>query len=101
MQGESRTGIAVCLLLTATAAAMPAMGACSSDRSVESALSPQGSTTSGGERFGRSSDAPVFSQGVRSVAAVIGPAGGTLELASGPRVEIPAGALDQTQEIVL
>src|SRR5690349_17168290 len=42
---ERRIGLAVCLLLVAAA--------CSSDRSVESALTPQGSTTSsGGERFG-------------------------------------------------
>jgi len=43
----------------------------------------------------------VYKRGSGSVSAAIGPGGGTLELASGPRVDIPPGTLDQTQDIVL
>jgi hypothetical protein len=43
---------------------------------------------------------PVIKSGSGSVAAVMGPAGGRLDLANGARIEIPAGAIEGAQEIV-
>ncbi|HEX2678486.1 MAG TPA: hypothetical protein VHM19_17660 [Polyangiales bacterium] len=43
----------------------------------------------------------VHKQGSGSVSAVLGPQGGTLELTDGPRVEVPAGAVEGGQEFVL
>ncbi len=43
----------------------------------------------------------VRKQGSGSVAAVLGPPGGTLELNEGPRVEVPPGAVQGGQEFVL
>lgn len=44
---------------------------------------------------------PVHARGGDEVIATIGPAGGSLELSSGPRVDIPAGALTTGLELVL
>lgn len=44
---------------------------------------------------------PVNARGNRELVTVIGPAGGSMELSSGPRVEIPAGALEDGVEFVL
>ena len=44
---------------------------------------------------------PVTKRGSGSVAATLGPGGGTLELNEGPRVDIPGGALTDGQEFVL
>jgi hypothetical protein len=43
----------------------------------------------------------VNKSGGDSVAARIGSAGGTLTLSSGPKVEIPPGAIDGSEEVVL
>ncbi len=43
---------------------------------------------------------PVIKSGSGSVAAVMGPAGGRLDLANGARLEVPAGAIEGAQEIV-
>lgn len=43
---------------------------------------------------------PVIKSGSNSVAAVMGPAGGRLDLANGARLEVPAGAIEGSQEIV-
>jgi hypothetical protein len=45
--------------------------------------------------------ARVSKVGSGSVSAVLGPAGGSLELSGGPRVEIPAGSLQGAEEFVL
>jgi len=44
---------------------------------------------------------PVSKHGSGSVSAKVGPGGGTLELDEGPRVVIPAGAVEAGQEFVL
>ena len=44
---------------------------------------------------------PVHESGSGSVAAEIGPGGGTVELSEGPRLTVPAGILGNTQEYVL
>jgi hypothetical protein len=44
---------------------------------------------------------PVSKQGSGSVTAKLGPGGGSLELSEGPRVVIPAGAVEGGQEFVL
>jgi hypothetical protein len=44
--------------------------------------------------------ARISKSGGASVAAVMGPAGGSLELADGARIEIPAGAIQKGEEIV-
>lgn len=64
------------------------------------------SESSGGEDEDGDDEVPaptsvVRKQGSGSVAAVIGRPGGTLELSQGPRVEIPAGAVEGGQEFVL
>jgi hypothetical protein len=43
----------------------------------------------------------VHASGTKSVSARVGPPGGTLELASGARIEIPAGAVSGGQDFVL
>lgn len=44
---------------------------------------------------------PVSKRGSGSVAATLGPGGGSLELDEGPRVEVPAGAVTEGQDFVL
>ena len=44
---------------------------------------------------------PVSKRGSGTVSATFGPGGGSLELAEGPRVEIPAGAVTKSQDFVL
>jgi len=46
-------------------------------------------------------NAAVHKTGSGSVSALFGPPGGSLELASGAKVEIPAGAIDGAQDFVL
>jgi hypothetical protein len=60
------------------------------------ASSPSGS--SGGERVPNST---VHATGSGSVTAKLGPPGGSLELASGAKVEIPPGAVEGAQDFVL
>lgn len=43
---------------------------------------------------------PVVKSGSDSVTALMGPAGGRLDLANGARIEIPAGAIEDALEIV-
>ncbi|MGD8861903.1 MAG: hypothetical protein PVI30_17970, partial [Myxococcales bacterium] len=43
----------------------------------------------------------VHKTGNKEVAATLGSAGGTLELSGGPRVEVPAGAIDEPMDFVL
>jgi hypothetical protein len=43
----------------------------------------------------------VHKTGSGTVSALFGPSGGSLELSSGPRVEIPPGALEEGQDFVL
>ena len=43
----------------------------------------------------------VHKRGGKSVTALIGPPGGTLELASGAKVEIPAGTIQKAEEITI
>src|SRR3990170_268878 len=52
---------------------------------------------------GGSSDpvGPAHASGSERVATRVGPAGGTLELANGVRLEIPAGAVARPVEVVL
>ena len=57
------------------------------------------SSSEGGERGVPNS--AVHKSGSGSVTATLGPPGGSLELASGPKVEIPAGAIDGSQDFVL
>jgi len=70
--------------------------ACGSDKPAPN--TPRESTE-GGERV--ATGPAVYKHGSGSVAGAIGPGGGTLELASGPRVEIPPGTLASTEDIVL
>jgi hypothetical protein len=70
--------------------------ACGSDKPATTA--PR-APTEGGERVAPGPQ--VYKRGAGSVEAAIGPGGGTLELASGPRVEIPVGTLESTEDIVL
>jgi hypothetical protein len=44
---------------------------------------------------------PVSKRGSGSVAAKLGPGGGSLELDEGPRVEVPAGAVTEGKDFVL
>jgi hypothetical protein len=44
---------------------------------------------------------PVHKRGSGSVAANLGPGGGSLELDEGPRVEVPAGAVKENKDFVL
>lgn len=78
-----------------------ALVACKKDGagSAPGASSADGSGSEGG-------DAPVpagavHKQGGKEVEATFGPAGGTLSLASGPKVEIPPGAIEGSRDIVL
>jgi hypothetical protein len=88
MDPRSRIGIAALTL---------AVLACGSDQPASSVKRP--SNAAGGEQV---ETAPkVHRRGAGTVSAPVGAGGGTLELESGPRVEIPAGTLDQAQDIVL
>jgi hypothetical protein len=84
----------------ATAGLVVAIAACSSERPAPSAT-PGDNDTAGGETAQTAREPQVYKRGSGSVAAAVGPGGGTLELASGPRVDIPPGTLDRTQDIVL
>ncbi len=79
-------------------ATLLALLGCGSEGGSPGATAPGGSASSGGEVM---SSAPVHASGSSRVAAKVGPAGGSLELSSGPRVEIPAGALSSPQDFVL
>jgi hypothetical protein len=70
--------------------------ACGSDKPAPSASNQP---TEGGERVAKGPH--VYKRGSGSVAGAIGPGGGTLELASGPKVEIPPGTLESTEDFVL
>jgi hypothetical protein len=70
--------------------------ACGSDKPKPTASSEP---TEGGEQV--AAGPHVYKRGSGSIAAAIGPGGGTLELASGPRVEIPPGTLESTEDVVL
>lgn len=75
------------------------LAGCSSAEPAPTARSGPGPSSSGGERT--IAPARVYERGASSVTASVGPGGGTLELASGPRLVIPAGTLEQPQEVVL
>ena len=63
------------------------------------AATAQEPSSEGGEQA--APKAAVHKQGGKSVTATIGSGGGSLELASGAKVEIPAGAIAGSQELVL
>ena len=87
-----RAAVAVCLL------ALTACGGAGPDASEPGAT--EGDSTSSGDE----ATAPagvVNKSGSGSVTARIGPAGGSLTLASGPKVEIPAGAIKGSEDIEL
>ncbi|MDD9970085.1 MAG: hypothetical protein OXR73_27815 [Myxococcales bacterium] len=62
---------------------------------------PAASASSGGEVAAPKPVSPVSKSGSGSVDALIGSAGGRLELTEGPRVVIPAGAIEEAAEYVL
>jgi hypothetical protein len=70
--------------------------ACGSDKP---APTPASEPSEGGEH--KALGPNVYKRGSGSVAGAIGPGGGTLELASGPKVEIPPGTLESTEDVVL
>lgn len=88
-------GTAVCCGLALALAACGGSG----DAAEPGASAGDSTATSGGEA--RAPAGVVNKSGSGSVSARFGPAGGTLSLSSGPKVEIPAGAIDGSEEIVL
>ena len=82
--------------LIASAALLLALLGCKSNSPAAAAPEP----TSGGDAPTAIS-APVHKSGSGTVSATLGSGGGTLELTGGPRIEIPAGAIQGTQEFVL
>lgn len=87
-------------ILIGVAAVLLAVAGCNKGPS-----SPGASANSeGGENNGEGSVAPqgaVHKSGGDSVSATMGPGGGTLDIASGARVEIPPGALTDATDVVL
>lgn len=66
--------------------------------------SPGASSSSGASEGGEDEGVPnsaVRKTGAGTVSARLGPPGGTLELSSGPRVEVPPGAVDDSMVYVL
>jgi len=66
--------------------------------------SPGASSSNHGSSEGGEQGVPnaaVHKTGSGSVSALLGPPGGSLELSSGAKVEVPAGALDGAQDFVL
>lgn len=92
MKRSNRMLIAIVALLLGTVAF-----GCGKKDSPGAAASPE--ATSGGEPA--VSSTPVRKTGSGSVSATLGPAGGVLELTGGARVEIPAGAVQESQDFVL
>ncbi len=83
------------------AAAVIGAGACSKGGPDSSpGASSASERTSGGDRNAAPNSA-VRKTGSGSVSALVGAPGGTLELSSGPRVEIPPGAIEGGEEFVL
>jgi hypothetical protein len=95
-------GPATKLWIGIAAAAVIGAGACSKNGpdSSPGASSASERTSSGGDRNAVPNSA-VRKTGSDSISALVGPPGGTLELSSGPRVEIPAGAIEGGREFVL
>lgn len=82
--------------LTMVIATGLALGACGGG----SASAP-GPASAAGEEGEGVPTARVTKVGSGSVSAVLGPPGGSLELSGGPRVEIPAGSIQGSEEYVL
>jgi hypothetical protein len=89
MSQSIRIGIAVALL---------ALLGCDNGPKGRAPASAASDSTSGDEAVPRSA---VHKSGSKSVSARVGPPGGTLELASGAKVEIPPGAVEGAQDFVL
>lgn len=84
-----RAALAICLL---------ALAACDGGAGAEPGASEGDPSASSGDETPAGPNGVVNKSGSGSVTARVGAAGGTLSLASGPRVEIPAGALDADGE---
>lgn len=95
-------GPAMKLWIGIAAAAVLGGAACSKDGPDRSpgASSSLSEKSSGGDRNAVPNSA-VRETGAGTVTALVGPPGGTLELSSGPRVEIPAGTIEGSEEFVL
>jgi hypothetical protein len=92
MTRSNRTLIAIVALLLGSAGT-----ACSKNPSPGATAAE---ASSGGDAPAVAS-APVHKTGSGSVSATVGPAGGSLELSGGPRVELPPGAVQENQDFVL
>jgi hypothetical protein len=89
MSQSIRIGIAVAVL---------ALLGCDNGPSGKKPASAASDSTSGDEVVPTGA---VHKSGSKTVSARLGPPGGTLELASGAKVEIPAGSVEGIQEFVL
>lgn len=79
-------------------AALLALFGCKSKESPGAEAAPERSS---GDEAPTAITAPVHKSGSGTVSAIVGSGGGTLELSGGPRVVIPPGAVEGTQEFVL
>ncbi len=84
--------------MVATLSALAVAGAlgCGGSSEPEPLFTPD---NTGGEASPQASS-PVHERGDSSVTATVGPAGGTLELSNGAKLEIPAGALGDEVEVI-
>jgi hypothetical protein len=69
---------------------------CGGDSGADPLFTPE--NTGGGESGG--SSGPVHERGDASVQVTVGPAGGVLELSNGAKLEIPAGALGDSVDVI-
>jgi hypothetical protein len=93
MRASTRTGIVAALLL---------LGCDNGGGSSPGASAAGSSSSSGGEGAGAGvPNSVVHATGSGKVSARIGPPGGSLELSSGAKVEIPPGAVEGGQDFVL
>lgn len=89
--------VAFAALLLGLAACKPAAGA-----DEPAAASGSGDESEAGESGGPATpNTAVRKSGGKSASALMGPPGGTLEIASGAKVEIPAGTLEEAEEITI
>lgn len=91
---RSRTGVC----FAATLGMAVALLGCGGGGSPGASAASQDSSAGGEQTV---PNAPVHKTGGKSVTAVIGPPGGSLELSSGAKIEIPAGAIEDKQTFVL
>jgi hypothetical protein len=101
MVGHAGTRPAMKVWIGLAAVALLGATACSKGAPERSpGASSSSESTSGGDRASVP-NSTVRKTGSGTVEALFGPPGGTLELSSGPRVEIPPGAVEDGQEFVL